>query len=153
MKKTNVELMIKESYLAMIKNSQNSEMFKNLWAKVDGEVQDITQNGNLSCAFYVSSVLYLFKLISNIHATVDGTLKDLEKSGWTEIANPQIGSVLVWAEKDFGLGEKHKHIGFYLGNDMAISNSSQKGQPIEHKFQKYDDRKIEKILGHQILNS
>lgn len=140
-----------ETYLAAIKNSVGSKMFKNLWAKVDGKRKDILRDGDLSCAFYASSVLYLFKLIKEIHATVDGTIKDLKNSGWVDIKKPKMGAVLVWAEKDFGKGEKHKHMGFYIGNNQAVSNSSSKKCPKIHNWKIFDGRKIETILWHSKL--
>ncbi len=73
------------------------------------------RNGEFSCAFYVSSILVLFKFIKEIHTTVDAAVKDLKECGWKEIKKPKIGSVLVWEKKDFGNGDIHKHIGFLLG--------------------------------------
>jgi hypothetical protein len=134
-----------DTYISVIKNSDKSQMFRSLYAKINGKKTDITKNGSESCAFYVSSVLFLFKLIKEIHATVNGTIKDLENSGWKKAKKPKIGCVLVWAEKKFKDGP-HKHIGFYMGNDMAISNSSKYKYPTKHKWNEYDGRKIEMIL-------
>lgn len=150
-KKQKVEPLLKETYLAVIKNSVGTKMFKNLFAKVNSKKKDIVENGNLSCAFYASSILYLFKLIKDIHATVNGTIKDLEESGWTKIKTPKNGCVLVWAEKDFGNGGLHKHIGFYIGNSNAVSNNSKTGFPTCHNWKEYDNRKVEKIFWHKKL--
>lgn len=149
--KTKVKPMLNETYLAAVKNSVGSNMFRNLYAKVDGEEKDITENGNLSCAFFVSAILVIFKLISEVHATVNGTLRDLKILGWTEINEPRVGAILVWAQKDFGIGGKHRHIGFYIGDGKAVSNNSEKGCPVEHDWSEYDNRKIETILWHPIL--
>lgn len=137
--------------MATIKNSVGSKMFRNLWAKVNGQKKDITKNGRLSCALFASSVLYLFKLVKDIHATVDGTIRDLKDSGWKEARTPKAGCVLVWAEKDFKDGSRHRHIGFYLGNNLAVSNNSKKGYPTRHPSSKYDGRKIELIFCHPKL--
>lgn len=141
-----VEPIFKDTYLATIRNSVGSKMFRNLYAKVDGKKKDLAENGNLSCALFVSSILYLFKLIKDVHATVNGTVKDLRESGWTQIYKPKPGAVLVWVEKDFGKGEAHKHIGFFIGKGKAISNSSKKGWPTEHDWKFYDKREVELIL-------
>jgi hypothetical protein len=140
-----------ETYLAVIKNSVGSKMFRNVYAKVNGKKNDITKDGDLSCAFFVSSILVLFKLIKEIHTTIDGTTKDLEDFGWIEIKKPKLGCILVWAEKDFGNNELHKHIGFYVGREKAISNSSNKKYPTEHNWDKYDGRKVKQILWHPKL--
>ena len=134
-KKQKVEPILMETYLRVIYNSTGSKIFKNLYAKVNGKKTDITQNGHLSCAFYVSSILFLFKLIREIHATVDGTAKDLRKSGWKEIKKPKLGSVLVWKEqRNIDDNKPHKHIGFYIGKAKAISNNSKYGYPTEHNW-------------------
>ena len=123
-------------------------MFSNLYAKLDNKKLDITKNGNLSCAFYVSSILFLFKLVKEIHATVNGTLKDLKESGWTKIEKPRIGCVLIWRETDFGNGNLHKHIGFYIGKEKAISNNFKYGYPTRHNWK---SRKVELILWYPTL--
>lgn len=118
-----MEHLLFPTYLAAIKNSLGSKLFKSNFFKINNKKKDLLRNGELSCGFYVSSILYLFKLIKDIHVTVDGTIKDLEKSGWRKITKPKPGAVIVWE----GLtenNETHKHIGFYINNNMAVSNSS-----------------------------
>lgn len=141
-----MKLLTTDTYLAVVRNSIGSNMFRNLYAEVDGEKTDILNNGELSCAYFVSSVLYLFKLVDAVHATVSGTEKDLENSGWTEIEEPKAGAVLVWGEIDFGGGSLHRHIGFYTGDDKAVSNDYKTGTPQEHDWKFNGERKLEKIL-------
>lgn len=138
-----------DTYLAVVKNSINSKMFRNLYAKVNGKKTDITDNGNLSCAFFVSSILYMFRLIREMHATVNGTVRGLIEFGWTEIEKPKVGCILVWKETDFGKGDLHKHIGFYIGQNKAISNDYKKGFPVEHEWK---FREIEIMLWNPKLN-
>lgn len=149
---TSVEQKIKplllDTYVTVVKNSLGSNMFRSVYAEVNDIKVDITKNGDLSCAFYASSILLMFKLIKEIHTTVDGTIKDLENSGWFEIETPKPGCVLVWMEKEFESGELHKHIGFYIGENKAISNSSKNGSPTEHEWDSYDGRPVEMILAH-----
>lgn len=123
-----------KTYLAVIKNSLYCSLFRNFYAKVDGRETDITQNGNLSCAFFVSTLLVTFGLIKRVHATVKGTIKDLKKSGWRMIKNPRKGSVLIWEAKKEENGKSYEHIGFYIGDKMAISNSSKIGKPALHHW-------------------
>jgi hypothetical protein len=138
-------------YLAVIKNSIGSKLFRNFYAKVNGKKEDIMRNGDLSCAFYASSILALFKLIKEVHGTVDSTVKDLKKAGWEETNKPLIGSVLVWEKIDFKNSGPHKHIGFFIGNNKAISNSFKLGYPIEHHWTFKDQRKVEMILRNKKL--
>ena len=158
MKKQKVIPILFDTYIAVIKNSVGSKMFRNFYAKVDGKKTDIMKNGDLSCAWFVSSLLYLFKLIKDAHATVNGTIKDLQQSGWKKIKKPKIGNVIVWEKIDFGNKDFHKHIGFYIGNNKAISTSnSKKGQPIIHHWtygikRNKPVRKVKAIFWHKKLN-
>ncbi len=104
------------------------------------------RNGELSCAFYVSSILALFKFIKEAHATVDSTIKDLKRTGWKVIKRPKIGSVLVWEKGNFRNNDIHKHIGFYIGNAKAVSNSEKFGYPIRHNWNFETKRKVDLIL-------
>lgn len=151
-KKQKVEPMILDTYLSTIKNSVGSKMFRNLYAKVKGKKKDITENGNLSCALYVSSILYLYKLIKDIHATVDGTLKDLQNSGWREIKNPKVGCVIVWDKVCFGSNNTHKHIGFYIRDNTAISNNSKEGCIAEHNWCFNGERQVTTLLWNSKLD-
>ncbi|MDQ5968856.1 MAG: hypothetical protein QG579_13 [Patescibacteria group bacterium] len=133
-----------DTYLAVIENSVGSYMFKNLYISVDGEKKDATEDGWLSCAFYASSILYLFKYITDMHATVSSTVKDLIGSGWIEISEPVIGSVIVW--KSGENTNNHRHIGFYVGDGLAISNDSQKKHPWKGDWKFNGKREVEMVL-------
>lgn len=142
-----------DTYLAVIKNSVGSKLFRNFYAKVDGKKTDIMHNGELSCAFYVSSVLALFKFIKEIHGTVDSTVKDLKESGWRKIDKPKVGSILVWEKIDFGNGDIHKHIGFFVGRNKAVSNSYKLNYPVVHSWSFNAKRKVDMILWNPRINS
>ncbi len=147
-----VKIMIFSSYMATVENSVGTGMFRNLYAMVDKKTKDITENGNLSCAYYVSSVLFIFKLISGIHATVEGTEKDIINNGWEKVEQPQKGNILIWEEKIKGKDKKpHKHIGFFIEDNWAISNNDEKGLPVKHHYTYNQTRKIEAIYRHIAL--
>jgi hypothetical protein len=86
-----------------------------------------------------------------IFSLYKGTIKDLNESGWIEIKNPHVGSIIVWDEMDFD-GEKHKHIGFYIGNKKAISNSFFKKVPTEHHWTFEGKRRGTNIFWNDKLN-
>jgi len=50
MNKTTVAPVLLDNYLAIVRNSIGSNLFRNLYAEVNGQRQDITNNGELSCA-------------------------------------------------------------------------------------------------------
>lgn len=150
-KKLDIKPLVFDTYLAMIEQSVGTKMFQNLPALVNGKKKNIVVKGRIACAFYVSSILLIFKLIKNLHATVDGTVIDLKKSGWEKISKPKRGCIIVWDKDNFEQNEPHKHIGFYLGNNQAISNSSKKRYPVKHHWTYNKKRKVMLLLGHQKL--
>ena len=124
------------SYLAMIKNSVGTKMFRNLYFKIKGKGRslDVLENGDLSCAVYVTSILYLLRLIKEPHTTVRATVEDIEKSGWYKIKKPKPGAIILWDFKKLpgGKRSKHRHVGFYLNPKEAISNDPKSGQTAKH---------------------
>lgn len=144
-----ITLLIKDSYLAVIKNSPGSDIFKNFYIKINGKKKDALENGRYSCAFYVSNILVIFGLIEKGHCTVSSTLKDMENSGWYKINPPKIGCVILWKLFDMGDGDLHKHLGFYLDKGLAISTDSKTGQPTQHKL---NYRPLESFYWHKDLD-
>ena len=120
------ELALFRSYSKTIENSVGSNLFRNLYYRIGGETIDVLDDGDLSCAVYVTSVLYLFGLIKSRHTTVNGTIQDIEESGWYEIKEPRTGALMLWGykKKDDGTQGKHRHVGFYIDSDTAVSNDS-----------------------------
>jgi len=149
-KKPKIKLLKKETFLKMILNSCGASVWKNNYGLINGKKVDLVQNGNLSCAFYVSSILKLFNLIDDLHLTVKSTEKDLIKNNFKKISlskNIPKGSVLIWQEKkEYNPYNKkiesHFHIGFYVGNKKAISISSENGFPVIHHYLYYGKREI-----------
>jgi len=151
-----VQLLKKKSYIAMARNAARGEnhMFRNLWASVDGEIRDINKDGGLACGFFASAVLYLNKLIGDMHAGVAGLERDLAASGWVQVPELREGAVLVWEARPGADGTPHLHAGFYLGDDRAVSNGSNSTHMPEEHHVTYDGtRKIERIWWHPSLDA
>lgn len=143
-----------KSLLAMVQNAVatgDNHMFRNLYADVGGVEKDILENGALSCSAFVSFILLGLELIKLPHATVSGTQRDLIASGWQEIPAPRPGAVLIW-EKKLVDGAEHRHVGFCVSGDEAISNSSAEGFPRRHSITYAGTRQIEKIYWHSDLD-
>jgi hypothetical protein len=115
-----------DSYLAAVENSVDSNFYRNLYFRIDGKSLDVLDDGDLSCAVFVTTVLYLFQLVKERHTTVISTIQDMLASGWYEIENPRTGAVILWGykKKDDGTQGKHRHVGFYIDAENAISNNS-----------------------------
>jgi hypothetical protein len=129
-----VRILALPTYLAMIRNSVGTRLFSRLYAAVDGRRRDLLDGGNLACAFFVTGILAARGLVCSMHATVEGTVRDMEKSGWHRTDRLRTGAVLVWEEAEQVPGSWHRHIGFYLGKGRAVSNDSRLGQPVEHHW-------------------
>jgi len=151
----NLTLLKKKSLLTILLNSTKGDnhMFRNLYAKDDkGNEIDILRNGIVSCAVFDSAILLNLELIKTPHSTIQGLERDLLKSGWYEISEPIPGAILVWEKQVFADSTAHRHIGFYVGNNEAVSNDSSVGFPRKHHFTCDDTRKIEKIYWHEDLD-
>src|SRR5436190_12041946 len=151
-----IEYPLKKNYLGMIENAVKGEnsMFRNFYMVQDGTERDALENGALSCAVFVSSILYLQNnllkelWLKSTHANVGSTIKDMVEHGWVETSELKPGAVVVW-EQQAG----HEHIGFFVGGEDAISNDSRgTGFPHKHHITYNDTRKVEKILWHAALD-
>lgn len=117
-----------KNFLLSIRNSIGSQLFRSY---LDKEGNDVLHNGDLSCAYFISSILCLHGLIDRTHFTVPGTLFAMEKAGWYTITNLKVGCIVVWGSVHQN-GADHKHLGVYIGDGQAISNRSSLGMPGEH---------------------
>jgi hypothetical protein len=147
-----MKILLFNTYINTIKKSVDSKIFQNLWIENNGKKIDATKNGKSSCALFVSRILIWFGLINRLHATVAGTIKDIEKNGWHEIKEPKKGCLIYWGEWNQG-GSPSEHIGFYIGNKEAISNNWKTKTPQKHNW-KYGklNRKIKKLYWNDKLN-
>jgi hypothetical protein len=147
------KLAIYDSYLKMVKNSVGIKIFRNFYLKKAARKIDITKNGQLSCAFFVSNILLIWGLISEGHATVESTTKDMIKNGWKKIPQSRVkpGDVIVWDKIRTRNGKLHYHNGFYIGNKKAISNDTKKRLPDVHHWVYNNKRKIVAIYTHPKL--
>ena len=151
-----------KSFLAIVENSVrggNNYLFRNMYADIDGVEKDILEDGALSCAIFASAVLLNLELIKKPHATVSGAVKDMLESRWYDVVQLKPGAVIVWEKIAFAGDEKHSHIGFYIGDDQAISNSFADKCPRRHHITYGTNsdgtpvRKIEKIYWHSELDN
>lgn len=141
------------TYLAAIKNSIGSKQYRSLFADVDGTRMDLTEDGRLACALYASWILFHFGFLKAPHVTVDGTVKDLRESGWKDVEEPKEGDVLVWEPTmEHDPNEPHQHIGFYIGNGRAVSNSSKLREIVEHDLTFEGRRRLISILSRPDQN-
>lgn len=136
-----MQLVPKATYVAMIRNSVGSQMFRHNYAVIEGVETDILKNGELSCAFFVSFMLRAFGLLKELHVRTAGTVKDLEASDWRRTDTPQEGDVVVWEEMQQKSGI-YPHLGFYLDEQTAISHRDTHLAPVRHSLTFDGTRKV-----------
>lgn len=97
----------------------------------NGEEKDILNKGSVWCAYYVSNILKQFNLTPVGRANVDRIISDLEQKWWMHLESTTpakhipVWSILVRESHHWETYNKmHKHIGFYMWNEQAISNNS-----------------------------
>jgi hypothetical protein len=140
-------------------------------------VVDVCDNGDLSCAFFVSSVLKILstsqlELVRTLHATVDGLIKDMLLCGWVRkngdaipdwLKNPgsepyklsdipfSAGDIILWGRRvDIPTG-MHKHVGFYTGGFDCVSNNPKTRKVDIHDIIFRGTRGIEASFTHPFL--
>src|SRR3989344_1406153 len=140
-----------KSLLAIVENSAKGDnyLFRNLYADENGKEIDVFENGGTSCCGHVTWILLALELIKHPHAAIHGTKRDMIDSGWHEVNELKSGAVIVWEDlvANDGLqgqkGVKLSHMGFYVGNNEAISNDSKVSHfPRRHHVTYNDTRKI-----------
>ncbi|MEX0869944.1 MAG: hypothetical protein WDZ39_00770 [Candidatus Spechtbacterales bacterium] len=154
--KEKIEFNLYDTYIAAIKNSVGTEMFSEMYLNIDGEVKEVSENGRWACATYVSSVLTMFNLLKERHATMEGLMRGMNESGWYEISEPRDGAIIWWDVTPESEG--HEHAGFYVGDNKAISNSWLKKVPVVHNWRSgttdgEPSRPVKSIWWHDKLNN
>ncbi len=145
---TQPQPLIKETLLAAVRGSIGANTWRHLYVNIAGQTIDATDNGDKSCAVFVSGILSMFDLIDHGHATVTSTIRQMRQKGWQEVAitDPQPADVIIWDAVKFADGTSHQHIGFYIADQLAISNDSTQGTPQQHAWDFLGQRPIIKLL-------
>lgn len=129
----------------MIKGSVGSNAYQHIWADFDGIRKDTMEDGRASCAFFVSGILAMFNVIDKYHSIVPNVVEAMIKAGWQKVEAPKAGDVLVWDDKVVESGEPAvPHMGFYIGEEKAVSNSASSRAPAVHDylFRDHEERQI-----------
>jgi hypothetical protein len=147
---TKPQFLLKDTLLSMVRGSVGSTMFRHAYFQQGTRKADEIRGGNVACAFYVSNMLSMFSLIKRGHTTVTSTERDMKESGWKEIPRPRLGCVLIWEETIFPSGP-HRHIGFFVGSNQAVSTNSKRRKVARHHASFHGKRKIERAYWHPRL--
>jgi hypothetical protein len=151
-----MEILRKETYLKMLTNSINTKLFNTIIVKDElGEVKDILNDGEYSCALFVSSILFLHSLTYKTRSTVLNLEKDLSENPlFIQISNQseiESGDVLIWESVTYEDGSQNRHVGFAISDTEAVSTNYIEKCVTKHPINKEIEntgevRKIEKIF-------
>lgn len=146
----NIKILRKETYLRAIENSVGSKIFNSLFVKFkdSGKTSDVLNDGMYSCAFFVSSVLYLLQAINKPHTTVKSIREICEKDqNWQKVKldNIEPGDVIFWEKIKFDDGSENAHVGFALNNKEAVSTDYKNKIVAKHLIIFGNKRKIEAV--------
>ncbi|GEM_PF-566431 len=127
----------RKTLVRLLENSVGSRLFNSLFVRLSntGEVKDVLNDGEFSCAFYVTSLLALLQLFDRTHTTVKTVREKLsEHTGWREVAGalPEPGDVVFWERVLFPDGTENDHVGFVLNEAEAVSTSYLEKQVVRH---------------------
>ncbi len=151
-----LRILKKKTLLALAENAikgGDNYFFRNVYATDESGIErDILEDGQLSCAVFVSQILLPIELIKTSHATVAGMERDMLACGWQQIPTLRPGAVIVWA-KIQDESETHAHIGFCVSESEAISNSTSQRFPRRHSINYDGSRPVEKIYWHPELDN
>lgn len=122
----NIEILRRETYIKAIENSIGTRLFNSLFVryKDTGVIKDILNDGEYSCAFFVSGLLSLTQMISKTSSTVDTLKKDIESDeSWKKVEQEDIqpGDIVFYKKMKFEDGSENAHVGFVLNSNEAVS--------------------------------
>ena len=137
----NIEILRKETYLKAIENSPGTKLFNSLLIrfKDSGKTVDILDDGELSCAFFVSSVLFLMQAVVKSCSTVQSLKKLIDASpDWFSIVpeKAESGDVVFYKKSLIEDGTESAHVGFVFGESDAISTDYITKSVIRHSIGK-----------------
>jgi len=151
-----MEILKKETYLKAIENSINTKLFNSIIVReTDGTVRDVLNDGEYSCALFVSSVLFLHNQVSRTRSTVNNLENDLkENSTFKQIEDSstiEAGDVLFWESVTYEDGTQNRHVGFAISSSEAISTNYIQKCVVKHPINKEIEntgevRRIENIF-------
>lgn len=144
-----IEVLKKETYIKLLENSPGTRMFNSAFVRfVDtGEKKDILNDGEYSCAFFVTGILSMFGILDEPSATVATTKKKLLEKAWTVVGGESVaGDVLFWEESMFEDGSLNMHVGFALSATEAVSTSYKEKMVVRHDITFNGTRKIDLVL-------
>lgn len=144
---------VSANLLAMINSSVDCDMFARIATLGRDETHQVIRDDELGGCYYVCFLLRGFHLISSIRLTVSGTARQLPRSGWETLDNTGVlapGMIIVW--ETTGTVTPRKRIGFYVGDEEAVSTAINRGIPTRHHATFGDQHRIQRVYAHPVVH-
>lgn len=134
---------LSRKYIETVMGSVNSLKYRQHHVLTsDGITQTVFADSGVASAYHVSSILNSLQLsLGEIRLNILDILADLEVSAWERTKTLSKGAVVVWEPYSYVSGKPRQHIGFYIGNDRAVSNISDAHIPTEHDVYFRDEKR------------
>lgn len=100
-----------ETFVRAAENASGTGLFRSLIVRNEaGKEIDVLQDGEYSCAYFVSSLLSLAKLLPQPVATVDSLERRLVEAGWEkrDADGMLAGDIIIWARETFSDGTSNR---------------------------------------------
>jgi hypothetical protein len=133
----NITRLPKQTLVQMVRNAPDTKLFNSLFVRYEnsGEIQDICNDGEYSCAFFVGGLLTLTSYLPRPHGTVAGLRNKLQELGYVVVPSPDeiaLGDIIFWDKIMFENGQANEHVGFALDKNTAVSTSYKKKCVVSH---------------------
>lgn len=125
---TNIIPLPRQTFLKMLENSVGTKLFNSLFVlfKDTNTTKDVLNDGEFSCAFFVSGILVLGGYLQRPNATVASLYKQCQTQNWTTVADQkdiEAGDIIFWEKTKFADGSENEHVGFAVSQEEAVSTN------------------------------
>jgi hypothetical protein len=152
--KNKFEILPQETYLKMIENAIGTKLFNSIIVNKDGQKMDLLQNGEYSCAFFVSGILFLNLMIPQVKTTVNNLESLLQSSDkFEKVDTPKPGDIVFWEKILYEDDTENRHVGFVWYEDKAISTNYKQSSVVLHdlikEVEKHGVRNVESFYRYK----
>ncbi len=147
--------------LAMAENSVGTNLFQNLYIVRNDHLEDVTRDGELSCAFSTTAIYHVLGLLASTHSEVKGFEAEVtnDPDNWLQTDEPLPGAVGILEGKRHLDGTvKNRHTFICIGNGMAVHNGIEDGvwaprycAIADFKHHTGEMREVERYFVHRMM--
>ncbi len=119
-----------QTIIAAALGSVGSGEYRHVFIKRPVSVEDVTYDGEFSCAISTSAIFHRFGLLAATHTTVRGLEDEVLQSSddWHMLDGPLLGAIGVLERKRHLDGSvKNRHTFICVGDGMAVHNGLEDG--------------------------